>query len=267
MKLLILGGTGDAKQLALALVNLGVTVVYSIAGIVRQPDLPCDVISGGFTPHGGLARYIHQHDITALLDATHPFAETMSQTAVLAAEQTGIPLWRYQRSAWQAQADDQWTSFQDWSQLHRHLHSYHSIFLSQGQLSESMLAALLMHRKPTQTFVHRTAIQPKHRHYDWMQWVQSIGPFSLEDELALLAKYQIEVIVSKNSGGALPAKLIAARQLGLPVLLLDMPKPFTNAAKPSATTNSYVDIPSLVRAISQSGNHTYNSISKLDPTA
>lgn len=223
MKTLLLGGTSDGQRIARELHAEGTTVVYSIAGLVRQPDLPCEVISGGFSKRGGLLRYIQEHQITDILDATHPFATTMSATAQAVAKQAGIPYTQFQRPAWQATTDDHWRLFNDWSELLRQLAPYQSILLTQGQLSESMLAALKMHRKPGQHIVQRTAIAPKHRIPEWMTWVQDIGPFSLEAEQALLQMHKIEVIVSKHSGGELPAKMLAARANQLPVLLLERP--------------------------------------------
>lgn len=245
MKLLILGGTREAKTIARTLHHQGVTIVYSIAGLVRQPDLPCKIIRGGFTKYGGLAQYIQENQITGILDATHPFAEKISRNAELATLQTGIPRWHYQRPLWQATPQDQWRWFQDWGQLVRQLTPYQSIFLSQGQLSEPMLAALVMHRKPNQRFIHRTAVKPKHRPYQWMECIQSIGPFSLESELELLKKHRTEVIVSKHSGGDIPAKLLAARKLNIPAMLLERADTLGN-------TSSYNNIPDLINAIVQS---------------
>lgn len=223
MKILLLGGTQEAKIIARSLHDKGITVIYSIAGIVRQPDLPCEVISGGFSNRGGLAQFIQEHDVTGIVNATHPFAQKMTQTAEHIAQQTGLAYWRFRRADWQPIPEDQWQHFADWGSLIRHLTPYQSVFLTQGQLSEPMLAALIMHRKPSQRFIHRTAIAPKHALRDWVEWVQGIGPFSLEDEVVLLKKHHVELVVSKHSGGELPAKLLAARQLQIPVMLLDRP--------------------------------------------
>jgi len=141
VKLLILGGTSDAKTLARELHAKGVEVVYSIAGLVRQPDLPCEIISGGFSVRGGLSQYIVENNITAVLDATHPFASKMSQTALEVTEQLQIPLWRYQRPDWSPTPEDDWTFFINWDDLLRGLAPFKSVLLTQGQLSESMLAA------------------------------------------------------------------------------------------------------------------------------
>lgn len=245
MKLLILGGTGDAKTLARELHNKGIDVIYSIAGLVRQPDLPCQIISGGFSIRGGLSRYLLENNITALLDATHPFATKMSQTALEVAEQLDIPLWRYQRPDWVATHEDSWTFFNDWDDLLRALASYRSIFMTQGQLSETMLAALQQHRKADQQFIHRTAIAPKHTIPDWMEWVQGIGPFSLDDELTLLKKHHVEVVVSKHSGGNIPNKLLAARDGNLPVLLLAQ-KHFVKSLN---TDKTFTEIATMVNVI------------------
>ena len=220
MKLLILGGTGDAKTLARELHAKGITVVYSIAGLVRQPDLPCEIISGGFSIRGGLSQYVLDNNITALLDATHPFACKMSQTAAEVAEQLGLTLWRYERPDWVASPQDDWTFFKDWCDLLLGLTPYKSILLTQGQLSEPMLATLNKHRNLEQRYIHRTAVEPQHQVPDWMEWIQGIGTFSLDAELALLEKHRIDVIVSKHSGGKIPTKLIAARSFKIPVLLL-----------------------------------------------
>jgi len=245
VKLLILGGTGDAKTLARELHAKGVEVVYSIAGLVRQPDLPCEIISGGFSIRGGLSQYIVENNITAVLDATHPFASKMSQTAFEVTEQLQIPLWRYQRPDWTSVPEDDWTFFSNWGDLLRGLATFKSVLLTQGQLSESMLAALHMHRKPEQRFFHRTAVKPKHRVPDWMEWIQDIGPFTLDAELDLLKKHRIEVIVSKHSGGEVPAKLIAARSLKVPALLLQQ------STKLALLKNerTYTKLPKLVEMI------------------
>lgn len=224
MKVLILGGTGDAKTLARELHSKGIEVIYSIAGLVRQPDLPCEVISGGFSIRGGLSQYILDNDITTLLDATHPFASKMSETATEVAKQLDIPIYRHERPDWQATPQDDWTFFNSWGDLLRALAPYDSIFLTQGQLSETMLATLHRHRRPGQQFIHRTAVEAKHRIPGWMKWIQGIGPYSLENEMSLLKKHHIDVLVTKHSGGVLPAKMIAAKSNHIPVFLLERPK-------------------------------------------
>ena len=108
-----------------------------------------------------------------------------------------------------------------------------------------MLAALHQHRKAGQRFIHRTAVEPKHRIPDWMGWVQGIGPFSLDDELNLLQHHKIEVVVSKHSGGDLPNKILASRTLNLPTLLLTKP----HALDTIQSGNTFTDHELLTNAL------------------
>ena len=100
MNLLLLGGTAEAKQLARDLQQQGIALIYSLVGLVRQPQLDCRVISGGFSARGGLRRFIEDEAVDAILDVTHPYAQRMSDHAVEVARQCGIPIWRYQRPPW-----------------------------------------------------------------------------------------------------------------------------------------------------------------------
>ncbi|MGK0500596.1 MAG: precorrin-6A/cobalt-precorrin-6A reductase, partial [Oceanicoccus sp.] len=117
MNLLILGGTADGRKLATSLHQQGVSVIYSVAGLVRMPDVDCQVVSGGFSQFGGLISYIKQQSITAILDVTHPYAQIMSATAVDVAKACDIPCWRFHRAAWQPEAGDNWQLFQQWDKL------------------------------------------------------------------------------------------------------------------------------------------------------
>lgn len=222
MSLLVLGGTTEGRSLALALHRRELPVIYSLAGLVRETRLACKVISGGFSQHGGLDAYIEQHGIQAVLDATHPYAVHISRAAVGAARRRGIPCWRYHRPAWQAQAGDQWYRFPDWTTLIGALADKRAVFLTTGQPTADMLA--LLSTFPAQRQWLRTAVPPAHPLPRTMGWVQDIGPFSLENERALLERHRIDALVSKNSGGeATSAKLQAARELKIPVYLLERP--------------------------------------------
>jgi len=180
-KLLLLGGTADARQLAEQLypplLARGITLLYSIAGLVRTPKVPCPVVSGGFRQHGGLAAFIQQEHIIAILDVTHPYAQTMSTTAVNVARQLAIPCWRFHRQAWEPQAGDRWHSVDDWEQALPLLANKRSVLLTAGQLSQTWLDELvavsaqyrlsaqasLQQQKPEQEQQQqlRTAVKPK----------------------------------------------------------------------------------------------------------
>ena len=243
--LLLLGGTADARQLAVALVGAGIPLIYSVAGLVRRPDVPCQVISGGFAQHGGLPAVIEQRAIGAILDATHPYAAQMSRTAVLAAREQDIPCWRFQRPAWQAGEGDDWRDCEDWPELLRVLVPYQSVFLSAWLLSQEVLEGLALLAARGQRQVLRTAAAPQHALPESMNWVKAIGPFSVQDEAALLEQYGVDALVSKNSGGeATRAKLIAARARRIPVLMLSRPKLEVHAAEfddPAACLREIVD--------------------------
>ncbi len=219
--LLILGGTGEAKMLAKALYQQGMAVTYSIAGLVRQPDLPCKVVSGGFSQFGGLADYVRDNQIAAILDASHPFAEKISQSAYAAASVNDIPLWCFRRPAWQAVAGDRWSRFSTVANMQAHIRHYQSIFLTIGQLNQSWLTVLA--DLDCQVLL-RTAVQPKRPLSSKIKWIQGIPPFSLEDEIDVMRQHQIDCLISKNSGGDKTyAKLQAARELGIDVLMLERP--------------------------------------------
>lgn len=241
-RLLILGGTGDAKQLTQWLIAeqaarlAPLEIIYSVAGLVRIPALDCEVVSGGFTQFGGLAAFIGERQIDAVLDCTHPYALVMSQHAVSAAQQAGIPCWRLERAVWQPKAGDDWQSFASWQALLEQITQYRSVFISSGQLSAETVG--LWQQKlqgqqklqvagksnPPQQQLLRTAVAPTFELPAGMDWLKAIGPFALSDELALMGERAVDCLISKNSGGqATQAKLEAARILGVPVLMLERP--------------------------------------------
>jgi precorrin-6A/cobalt-precorrin-6A reductase len=225
MKLLLLGGTADAQQLAQGLHQRGVEVIYSIAGLVRQPKLECRVISGGFSAKGGLEQFVEVEDIAAIVDATHPYAQRMSDTAVAVACTRSIPVWRYQRPPWQTQQGDDWQAFDDWSALPALLQSKRSVFFTAGQLTQSFIDNLQSSTAAVeQRQCLRTAIRPPVTLPDSMTWIEAIGPFDIDAERALFEHHAIDALVSKNSGGAATvAKLVVARERGVPVFLLRRP--------------------------------------------
>lgn len=158
-RILLLGGTSDGRKLAARLHQAGFQVIYSVAGLVRMPELDCDVISGGFsrfasepvsgqapqTPSvNGLVRFIEQQDIELILDVTHPYAVNMSTHAVQAADVAQIPCWRFHRLAWQDTEGDCWSYFADWCDMLEQLKSRQGgVLLTTGQLTQSELDQLM----------------------------------------------------------------------------------------------------------------------------
>jgi len=228
MKLLLLGGTADGRKLAAQLHQLPqVEVIYSVAGLVRQPILDCAIISGGFTQFGGLEQYIKQHHIDAILDVTHPYAAIMSSKASAAASICGISYWRFHRPEWQSVAGDNWQQFEQLMQLPPLTQDYQRVFFTIGQLEQRLVEQLeISLMAGAQRHLVRTAVPSKVVLGQGMHWLKAIGPFNVDDEVALMREHQIDLLVTKNSGGASTyAKLEAARLLHIPVLMQSRPLP------------------------------------------
>ena len=221
MRLLILGGTADGRQLAEILHRQGVPLIYSVAGLVRTPKVGCEVVSGGFSQFGGLEEYSQQQEITAILDATHPYAAKISATAVSAAKSCGIPCWRFYRESWQETSADSWKRFSKWKDLIAALSNENRLFLTVGQIEQEYLEQLA---SKSEGVLLRTAVAPKINLPSNVEWIKAIGPFAEEDEYTLMQQYNIDALVSKNSGGdSTVAKLFAARKLKIPVYMLERP--------------------------------------------
>lgn len=220
MRLLILGGVGEALKLARTLLPI-YTIIYSIAGVGkgRVPDLPCTVRVGGFGGPEGLAAFLHEQDIHLLIDATHPYAAQISLNATLAAHITNIPLWAYRRPAWRPEPGDDWYFVKDWIEIETALREFQHPFFTIGLEPLRHIANIPAEQH---WLVRCLAAEPPASPHLTLRC--ATGPFSLEQELALLSDYQIDVLVAKNSGGAaVEAKLTAARRLKIPVVMLKRP--------------------------------------------
>lgn len=221
MKLLMLGGTADARKIAAALLAENLEVIYSVAGLVRRPKLDCTVISGGFSKVGGLTSYLVQQQIEGVIDATHPYAVNMSQQALLCCKQLGLPYFCFTRAPWQQQQGDHWINVAAWPGLIKACAEFDRPFLTTGQLQQSALEQISTQSKAV---IYRTAAPSKALLANNVQWIKAIGPFNLEQEQALMQDLGVDVLVSKNAGGeATIAKLAAARALNIPVIMLQRP--------------------------------------------
>lgn len=218
--MLVLGGTGQARELAAALHERGIPVVTSLAGRTAAPIRPPGgVRSGGFGGATGLAGWIAGNDVTALVDATHPFAETITTHAVAAAAATGVPLLLLRRPGWRAVTGDDWRRVPSLDAAAAALPGTGDrVLLATGRGGVAAFAAM------PQWFLIRSVDPPGPPLPVRHQVVAARGPFALDDERALLREHRIEVLVTRDSGGAaVAAKLVAARELGLPVLVVDRP--------------------------------------------
>ncbi|GAB3160219.1 cobalt-precorrin-6A reductase [Amycolatopsis stemonae] len=226
--ILVLGGTGEARELAEALTMREVRVVSSLAGRVARPRLPAgEVRVGGFGGSDGLATWLRENGVKAVVDATHPFAERIGANAAKAAELTGIPLLRLARPGWEPGEKDVWHWADHLEDAAKKLPGLGSrVFLTSGRQGLPAFAHL-----EDLWFLIRCVDPPEPplpRHHEL---ILDRGPYDLAAERELLER--VDVLVTKDSGGTLTsAKLTAARELGKPVLLIRRPpRPETETAE------------------------------------
>jgi precorrin-6A/cobalt-precorrin-6A reductase len=243
--LLLLGGTTEAYTLAKALADIGgVRLTTSLAGRTQNPRRPAgDLRLGGFGGLQGLRTYLATEAVTAVIDATHPFARTMGHRAAQACTAEGIALLRLERPAWSPGAGDQWQMVETWQQALTLVQGLglQRLFLAIGR---NELAAFAGH--PTVSWLIRAVDDPGDdpafaSGFPQATVVLGRGPFTTNDDLALLAAHHIQGVICKNSGGAAGiSKLTAARALGLPVVMLQRPlRPLTQTAGDIAAAVSW----------------------------
>ncbi len=220
MRILILGGTGEARELAAELVAAGVDVLSSLAGRVRQPRLPDGPVRvGGFGGAEGLAAFLRAERITAVIDATHPYAGAITANAAQAAAQAGVPLLILRRPEWAAAPA--WQLVADTGAAAAAVRAWpgESVFLTTGRRDLDLFAVDHRHR-----FLVRTVDPPEGPVPPRMTLVLDRGPYTVEGESALMRGHGIGLLVTKNSGGPMTAaKLQAARDLGVQVVMVQRP--------------------------------------------
>ncbi|WFU14763.1 cobalt-precorrin-6A reductase [Bradyrhizobium sp. CB3481] len=223
MRVLILGGTSDANLLAAAAARAGLDAIYSYAGRTRAPSgqsLPTRI--GGFGGASGLAEYIRREGITHLIDATHPFAADMSRNAVAACEATRTPLIALEREPWAKMPGDNWIEVSDITSAVAALPENPArVFLAIGRQHIERFST-----KPQHVYTLRF-VDPPDRSLPFpdADLIVSRGPFTLTGELEMMRSRGIEWIVARNAGGTgARAKIDAAREFGLPVVMLTRPE-------------------------------------------
>ncbi|MFD4401429.1 cobalt-precorrin-6A reductase [Nocardia sp. NPDC058499] len=222
MRILLLGGTGEARELAHALAGEpGLEIVSSLAGRVSDPVRPGGTVRvGGFGGVEGLRNWLTDNAIELIIDATHPFAATMTAHAAQASTELGLPMIRLNRPGWTAGPGDHWLRVPDLAAAARvSADTGDRILLTIGRQGVGAFAGytrpwyLIRAIDPPDA-----ALPPRH------EILLARGPFTVESESALLAEQRIEVLVTKDSGGAATAaKLVAARESGIPVVMVDRP--------------------------------------------
>lgn len=216
-KILILGGTSEAYALAQQLAPSGADIITSLAGRTQKPRLPAGPVRiGGFGGAHGLAAYLRQHNIRLVIDATHPFALTITANAQAATSITGIPLLRLERPAWQPQTGDQWIQAATLAEAALAIPGGCKVFLALGR---QHLAAF--YQRQDVRFVARMIEPPQTAPPGPAMHIILGRPGSVCDEIGFLRQNRIDCLVCRNSGGtAAWGKIIAARQLALPVIMI-----------------------------------------------
>ncbi|PJE24598.1 MAG: cobalt-precorrin-6A reductase [Mycobacterium sp.] len=232
MRVLLLGGTAEGRALAKAL-HPQVNIVSSLAGRVPDPALPVGPVRvGGFGGVAGLRRYLHEERIDAVVDATHPFAATMTAHAAQACAELRVPHLVLARPAWdpgsaKVVASDGAAAKEVAEQ------AYSRVFLTTGRSGVAAFVdsdAWFLIRAVTPP--DDTAM-PKHH-----QLLLSRGPYHYDEELRILNEHRIEVLVTKNSGGEMTrAKVDAAAALKVPVVMVARP-PLPEGARTVGTVEA-----------------------------
>lgn len=220
--LLVLGGTTEATALCRAMSEAGIQGTISLAGRVARPvRQPLPQRIGGFGGASGLAGYLRTNAITHVVDATHPFAAQMSRNAIAACTETQVPLVTLTRAPWTTTPGDRWTCVPDIAGAVNALdRATMRVMLAIGRMNLPAFAPHPQHFYLLRLVDAPDIPPPFPRHHT----IVDRGPFTSESDLALMKHHQIELIVSKNSGGTgAYAKIIAARQLDIPVIMIDRP--------------------------------------------
>ncbi|WP_233434225.1 cobalt-precorrin-6A reductase [Nocardia yamanashiensis] len=216
-----MGGTREARELAdIVSGERGFEIVSSLAGRVREPVLPVgEVRVGGFGGVDGLREWLSGNGVEAVVDATHPFAGAITANAAAAALALGLPVLHLRRPAWQQRDGDHWVRVPDLAGAAKALTGMGDrVFLTIGRQGVAAFA------ESDAWFLIRAIDPPDGARPARHELLLARGPFTLTDETALLTDRRIEVMVTKDSGGALTeAKLEAARALALPVVVIDRP--------------------------------------------
>ena len=238
-RILILGGTSDARKLAEHLVGRpDLTVISSLAGRVNKPRLPEGIVRvGGFGGVAGLISYLVDENIAVVVDATHPFAAKISGSAEVACKTLSVPLIALERPPWEPNEHDRWCTVPGVQAAATMVnHKNNRVFLSIGRQELGAFS-----RCDDAWFLVRAIDEPADKMPAKSKLILQRGPFRLDDELQLFRNESISLIVSKNSGGsATYSKIEAARALQIPVVMIDRPRKHSipTLARPDEVLNT-----------------------------
>ena len=223
MTLLLLAGTGEAQQIARALAGTEVRAIASLAGVTRAPrDLGIATRSGGFGGDAAFRSYLRENDISAVLDATHPFAARITNRTARICVELALPYCQLLRPGWEAGPGDRWTLIGNEAEAAAHIAPGSVVFLATGRQMLDRFGNLNACR-----LICRQ-IDPPDRDFPFENGQFLVGrpPFSVAQEVALFTRLGVDWLVVKNAGGVASAtKLTAAQQLGIRVAMINRPDP------------------------------------------
>ena len=222
MTVLLLAGTGEAKRIAWGLADTSIKVIASLAGATRHPEpLPVPTRIGGFGGEDAFRAYLSDEGITAVLDATHPFASQISDRTARVCTQLRVPYAQVVRPEWTPAAGDQWIDIDAPEEAADHIAQTATVFLATGRQTLARFANLEGRRVLARMIDPPTAPFP----FEGGEFVIARPPFPQDREEALFKALGVTHLVVKNAGGrGGRAKLDAARTLGLPVVMLKRPE-------------------------------------------
>ncbi|MCZ4354164.1 precorrin-6A/cobalt-precorrin-6A reductase [Roseovarius aestuarii] len=223
MTLLLLAGSGEARTIADGLAARGADAVVSFADARRASDkgaLP--QVTGGFGGADGFRRFLTNRGVTAVLDATHPFAMRISHRTADICTALGLPYALVLRPAWAPGLGDCWTFITHEEEAHTHIAPDETVFLATGRQTLQRFAGLA----GRQVYCRQLSPPDGPFPFEGGQYLLGKAPFSVADEVALFRKLGVDWLVVKNAGGSMPqSKLIAARTLGIRVMMVNRPAP------------------------------------------
>lgn len=219
--ILLLAGTAEARNLAGYMKDAGLACTASLAGATRNPiDLGVPTRTGGFGGAEGFNAYLDAENITAVIDATHPFAEHITaRTAKICAERD-IPYLRFERAQWISRTGDSWHRADSYADLDRLIPKGARVFVATGRQSLSHYDHLQDRHLMCRVIDAPDATFP----YPLGEWIIGRPPFSEASERATFEQFKPDWLVVKNAGGASgKTKLAAARALGIHVAMMTRP--------------------------------------------
>ncbi len=221
MTILLLAGTGEAKDLATGLAARNIPAIASLAGATRSPkSLGIPMRIGGFGGAEAFAAYLRDTGISAVIDATHPFASQMTNRTAAVCAEIELPYLHVLRPPWVAQDGDKWTEIGSEEDAAAIIPTGSTVFLGTGRQTLHRFAGLEGCRVICRQIDPPTAPFP----FEGGEFLIGRPPFPVDRERSLFSQLGIDWIVVKNAGGQASAtKLTAARALGIPVLMIARP--------------------------------------------